>query len=50
VNEVLGGIASTTALAAVTLHPYLDSTCSSEQNAIAIGYHSTGYLSPLTGI
>jgi hypothetical protein len=44
VDEVVGGIASTTRLAACIFHSYLDRSCSSEQNAIAAGYHLTGYL------
>jgi hypothetical protein len=50
VDEVVGGIASTTTLAARIFHSYLDWTCSFEQNAITIDYHTTGYLSSSTGI
>jgi hypothetical protein len=44
VDEVVGGIASTTILAVCISHSYLDRSCSSEQNAIAAGYHLTGYV------
>jgi hypothetical protein len=51
VDEVVGVVfASTITLAACIFHSYLDWTCSSEQNAITIGYHTTGYLSPSTDV